>query len=182
MMAESGHQTLLLSRFDPRDDPWLLGLLPGGRNFILVPLRAEGGCVGTLVIEHRSRSGSRVERRLVSIIERFASHAALALRNASLLEEMERMASTDGLTQVANRRTFEADLRREVARSMRSEEPLSIVMLDIDDFKRLNDTYGHQVGDDVLRQVAATLVAGSREVDSISRYGGEEFAVILPGC
>jgi diguanylate cyclase (GGDEF)-like protein len=103
------------------------------------------------------------------------------LRNAALLEQMERMANTDGLTHIANRRTFEANLDKEMARSIRSGEPVSLVMLDIDYFKVLNDTWGHQKGDEVLREVAVALQAGSREFDTIARYGGEEFAVILPG-
>src|SRR5207244_2883022 len=82
-----------------------------------------------------------------------------------------------GLSLIANRRTFEDTLQREVARSIRSGEPVSVVMLDIDDFKRLNDTHGHQVGDEVLRQVASTLAATCREFDTPARYGGEEFAV-----
>ena len=118
----------------------------------------------------------------MTIIERFASQTALALRNAALLEEMEQMATTDGLTHIANRRAFQETFEREVARSIRSGEPISLLMIDIDNFKVLNDTYGHQVGDEVLRQVAAAIQAGSRDIDTAARYGGEEFAVILPGC
>ena len=182
MRAQTTHQTLLVSGFDPESDSWLDEVLHGVRNFMIVPLHAEGGCVGVLVVEHAGRNGSRAERRLVSIIERFASHAALALRNAALSERMEQMAHTDGLTHVANRRAFEATLEREISRSIRSGEPVSLVMVDIDNFKALNDTYGHQVGDDVLRQVAVALRTGTRDFDTTARYGGEEFAVILPGC
>jgi diguanylate cyclase (GGDEF)-like protein len=123
-----------------------------------------------------------VERRLVSIIDRFASHTALALRNAALLEQMEQMAHTDGLTHVANRRAFEVALEQEISRSIRSGQPVSLVMLDIDNFKVLNDTHGHQVGDDMLKQVASALQGSTRDFDTTARYGGEEFAVILPGC
>jgi two-component system, cell cycle response regulator len=181
LASQTERQTLLLRGLDPEADAWAGGLMGGAGNLILIPLFAEGGCVGVLVAEHSSRAGSRVERRLVSILERFASHAALALRNAALLEQMERMANTDGLTHIANRRTFEANLDKEMARSIRSGEPVSLVMLDIDYFKVLNDTWGHQKGDEVLREVAVALQAGSREFDTIARYGGEEFAVILPG-
>ena len=182
LACQDSRQTLLLTRLDPATDAWAEGILDGAGNLIVIPLFAEGGCVAVLVAEHSSRAGSRVERRLVSILERFASHAALALRNAGLLEQMERMANTDGLTHIANRRTFEANLEREMARAVRSGEPVSLVMLDLDHFKVLNDTWGHQMGDEVLRQVAVALQAGSREFDTIARYGGEEFAVILPGC
>lgn len=182
LKAQTSRETLLVSGFHPDVDPWLVGLLGSSGNFMLVPLYAEGGCVGVLVAEHKARVSSRVERRLVGIIERFASHTALALRNAALLEQMELMASTDGLTRIANRRTFEASLGKEIASSVRSNVPVSLIMLDIDNFKALNDTYGHQVGDEVLREVAIALQASNREVDTVARYGGEEFAVILPAC
>jgi two-component system cell cycle response regulator len=182
LRVQSTHQTLLLSGFDRESDPWLNAVMVDAGNFVVVPLHAEGGCVGVLVAEHSARNSSRVERRLVTIIERFASQTALALRNAALLEEMEQMATTDGLTHIANRRAFQETFEREVARSIRSGEPISLLMIDIDNFKVLNDTYGHQVGDEVLRQVAAAIQAGSRDIDTAARYGGEEFAVILPGC
>ena len=182
LRAQSAHRTLLLSSFDPESDAWLSQVMGDAPNCMVVPLYAEGGCLGALVAENATKNGSRVERRMVSIIERFAAHAALALRNAALLEQMERMAHTDGLTEVANRRAFEITLEREVARSIRTGVPLSLVMLDIDNFKALNDTHGHQVGDRVLREVAHALQVGSRDFDTIARYGGEEFVVILPGC
>lgn len=182
LRAQRSRQTMLLSEFHPETDAWLTSVLPKGRNFMVVPLNAEGGSVGVLLAEHTARGGSRVERRLVAIIERFASHTALALRNAALLEQMERMANTDGLTHIANHRTFQANLAKEMARSIRTGQPVGLVMLDIDNFKLLNDTHGHPVGDEVLRQVAQVLRASCREFDTIARYGGEEFAVIMPGC
>jgi diguanylate cyclase (GGDEF)-like protein len=92
------------------------------------------------------------------------------------------MAETDALTGVANRRTFEDVLAREFSRAERGGEPLTLVMLDVDHFKKLNDTHGHQVGDEVLKGVARALDHRSRDFDTVARYGGEEFAVILPGC
>jgi diguanylate cyclase (GGDEF)-like protein len=182
LRVQSTHETLLLSHFDPVSDPWMAEVLGSAGNFIVIPLYAEGGCVGVLVVEHAARNGSRVERRLVAIIDRLASHTALALRNAALSEQMDQMANTDGLTNAANRRAFQTTLEREVSRSLRSGDPVSLIMLDIDNFKALNDTHGHQVGDDVLRQVAGVLHANCRDFDTTARYGGEEFAVILPGC
>jgi diguanylate cyclase (GGDEF)-like protein len=173
--------TLLVSTVDPHADPWLAALLPAAHNLVALPLSAEGRCVGVLVAEHGLRSGSRVERRVVSTAERFTSHAALALRNAWLLEQVRRAAATDGLTAVGNRRTFETTLDQELERAMRGGVEVSLVMIDIDHFKALNDNHGHQVGDDVLRQVGAILSRECRQIDTIARYGGEEFAVILPG-
>jgi diguanylate cyclase (GGDEF)-like protein len=128
------------------------------------------------------RHGSRIERRVVTMVERFCGHAALALRNAWLVEQLQKVASTDALTDVANRRTFEETLRREVGRSTRTREPVTLLMIDIDHFKVLNDTFGHPEGDRVLRSVAGALASECREFDVVARYGGEEFAVVAPAC
>jgi two-component system, cell cycle response regulator len=178
--AMAARRRLLVSAVDATDDPWLAELMPGARRLAVVPLSAEGHAIGVLVAEHSLRSGSRIEHRVVSMVERFASHGALALRNAWLLEQVRAMAATDGLTGIANRLTFNTTLERELARAARAGEDVSLVLMDIDHFKKLNDTYGHQTGDDVLRRVAATLKHAARVYDTPARYGGEEFGVILP--
>ncbi len=180
--AHRTHSTLLVRSLDAESDPWLSSLLPEAENLVVVPLSAEGRPLGALVLEQSDLSGGRIQRRVVSGLERSASYAALALRNAWLLEQVQRLAATDGLTKIANRRTFEATLEREVARATRSAEHVSLVMVDIDHFKSLNDTHGHQAGDEVLRNVAAALAIECRDFDTPARYGGEEFAVVLPGC
>jgi len=180
--AWAARDTQLVSELDPEADPWLANALPGAKNLILTPLSAESRAVGVLVIEHSLRKGSRVERRVVSMVERFASHASLALRNAWLLEQVQKMATTDGLTGIANRRSFDIGLERELSRATRNNTPLTVVLLDLDHFKQLNDNHGHQVGDDVLRLVGGALAEHCRDFDMAARYGGEEFAVILPGC
>jgi two-component system, cell cycle response regulator len=174
--------TLLPAEISPDDDPFLAALFGPARNLVVTPLHAEGGGIGVLVFEHGSRRGSRIERRLLTIVERFASHTALALRNAMLLESLQRAASTDPLTGIANRRSFEEALDRELTRSCRTGEPLTLVMLDLDHFKQVNDNHGHQKGDEVLRRVAASLLENCRDMDVAARYGGEEFAVILTDC
>jgi two-component system, cell cycle response regulator len=171
---------LLVSGIDASKDPWLAALLPKPGRLVVIPLSAENHAIGVLVAEHSLRSGSRIEHRVVSMVERFASHGALALRNAWLLEQVRAMASTDGLTGIANRHTFDETLAREISRASRAGEDLSLVLMDIDHFKKLNDTYGHQTGDDVLRRVAATLKVTARIYDTPARYGGEEFGVVLP--
>ena len=174
-------RTRLVSALDGVADPWLDALLPGARHLVIVPLTAEGQSFGAWVGEHPGRLGSRIERRVVGMTERFVSYGSLALRNAWLHEQVRRAAATDGLTGVSNRASFDETLRKELARGMRRQEDVSLLLLDIDHFKRLNDTYGHQTGDDVLRRVAAQLADGCRDFDTAARYGGEEFALILPG-
>jgi diguanylate cyclase (GGDEF)-like protein len=112
--------------------------------------------------------------------------AALALI-VPLLRDLQRLhertaeeAVTDGLTGLSNHRRFQQVIRKEVERAKRFDRPLSMLMIDLDDFKQVNDTYGHLQGDHVLRQVATMLTSESREVDEPARYGGEEFALVLP--
>ena len=180
--AHEQGSTLLVRGLDAADDPWLSHLLPEAGDLVVVPLVAEGKPLGALVLEQPGTAGGRIPRRAVAALERLSSYAALALRNAWLMEQVQRLAATDGLTKIANRRTFEATLEREVARATRSAEHVSLVMVDIDHFKVLNDTHGHQAGDEVLRNVAAALSCECRDFDTPARYGGEEFAVVLPGC
>jgi diguanylate cyclase (GGDEF)-like protein len=116
------------------------------------------------------------------MVEQFAAHGALALRNAWLLEQLERLATTDGLTGTANRRAFDAILERELERAARGRESLALIMVDLDHFKKLNDLHGHQVGDEVLRTVGDTLLSSCRQFDTVARYGGEEFVLVMPNC
>ena len=108
-------------------------------------------------------------------------HAVIALANAQRHRTVEQQALVDGLTGLANRRLCTAALEKELARAARFSEPLSLVLADIDDFKRINDRWGHPTGDDVLKAFAETLQASVREIDLAGRWGGEEFALLLPG-
>jgi diguanylate cyclase (GGDEF)-like protein len=119
-----------------------------------------------------------VERELMIA---FASTAAIALHNARLYRRIEEQAIEDGLTGLYNHRYFVERLGAEIARSKRYGDPLALLMIDVDDFKRFNDHYGHLTGDDALRAVGAVLQGEMRRgVDVACRYGGDEFAVILP--
>ncbi len=99
-----------------------------------------------------------------------------------LIDTLVDLSSRDALTGLANRRSFELSLAREVDRVARSGEPALLLMIDIDHFKRVNDTYGHAAGDQVLRAVAAALVDSVRPMDLVARIGGEEFGIVLPNC
>lgn len=160
-------------------DPRLALLLPMARNLVIVPMFAEANPIGALVVEHGE---GRIQRRLVSLLGQFASHAALALRNAWLAEQVQKLADTDSLTGLANRRTFSRALEREVSRAARRGEPVSLAMIDLDHFKKINDEHGHLLGDEVLRRAGAALMRECRDFDVAARYGGEELAVILPSC
>jgi diguanylate cyclase (GGDEF)-like protein len=114
----------------------------------------------------------------VGVLARSFGEMVASLRRAH--EVLEQLAITDGLTKIHNHRFFQDQLTREIRRAERSGEPLSLVLLDIDDFKALNDRYGHAVGDAVLERLAALLVQETRANDLVARYGGEEFAVLAP--
>jgi two-component system, cell cycle response regulator len=181
--VEAAHRqggAVLVRPLSEEDDPWLAALLPAAAGVVVVPMGADSRTTGALVVEASGRPAQ--SRRMLGGLERSAAYGSLALRNASLMEAVQRLAATDGLTKIANRRAFENTLERELARATRKAEHVSLVMVDIDHFKVLNDTLGHQAGDEVLRNAAAALACACREFDTAARYGGEEFAVILPGC
>jgi diguanylate cyclase (GGDEF)-like protein len=145
---------------------------------IVVPLRVLGRVTGVLTLD---RLGGRVfaEGDLEPVIL-FANLAAIAIQNARSYEEMETQAISDGLTGIHNFRHFHESLKAAVSRAGRYGEHFCLLMMDLDHFKAVNDTIGHQKGDEVLRAVAGVLRTCSRESDYLARYGGEEFAMILP--
>jgi diguanylate cyclase (GGDEF)-like protein len=173
---------VLAKGLDPETNPTLDKLLPRARRVLVLPLVAESQPLGAVAIEHKEGRGWLIERRVVTVATQLVAYAALALRNRWLLKEMQRMADTDSLTGVSNRRMFDRALARELARARREHGSVSLLLLDIDHFKCFNDSHGHQAGDEALRGVAAALLGETRQVDLVARYGGEEFAAILPGC
>jgi two-component system cell cycle response regulator len=117
---------------------------------------------------------------LVARVRRSLSLQARLEALATQVGELQRLSSTDGLTGVHNHRHFQERLRDEFRRAQRYDDALSLILLDLDHFKDVNDRYGHAAGDGVLREVAGALQRGVRETDLVARYGGEEFAVLLP--
>jgi len=169
-----------------RDDPGLPAAEAaemdrwGEKSNLDGPLEFGGQVIGVLGIVESSycRRFTETEKELFS---QLAVLAAIAIHNADLFTVLEHLAITDGLTDVYNHRYFYERLAQEVARAVRYELPLSLLMLDIDDFKLFNDQFGHRAGDDALRDLASLLNAQTRQnVDLVARYGGEEFAIILP--
>ena len=151
------------------------------RSAALLPLVRHGVLVGAL------HFGSLTAQRFSSdkstdFIEHLASIVASCLENGLNHERLHRLSMIDMLTRVENRRSFEQSMATEIARAARHGEPLTVMLADLDFFKRINDQHGHQMGDHVLSSVAQEVASMLRKTDHVCRYGGEEFALILPNC
>ncbi len=149
------------------------------RSVIVVPLFYEGGLLGVFGIVSDQREF--LDSRQIGLVELMCNQAATSIANARMHEEIAHLATRDGLTGLFNHRIFQERLTAELKRSERYATQLSLLLVDIDYFKKVNDVYGHPAGDLVLKSVAKILKYEVRDVDIAARYGGEEFAVILPG-
>jgi diguanylate cyclase (GGDEF)-like protein len=135
--------------------------------------------VGTFTVAAvRSGAFPSDRREMLGVI---ANQVAISMQNARMYELVEEQATTDGLTGLVNHRTFQERFSTMLGRAERHDLAVSILLTDIDHFKKVNDTYGHPTGDEVLRRVAAILKASARKIDIVARYGGEEFAIVLEG-
>lgn len=146
----------------------------GMRSWLGVPLFMYGGCEGVLVVESTHAAAFRQDHQ--RLLESLSLQVAAALQNAHLYE----LAMVDGLTGLFMRRYFDARIEEEIERSKRYHTPFSVLMIDVDDFKKLNDEHGHLIGDRVLRSIATCIKQQMRGVDTAARYGGEELSIILP--
>ena len=153
-------------------------LYNGAGSELLLPMVSGGRTIGMLVLASRSEDAFPEEdiQTLVSV----ADICATAIQNAHNFQQVEAMAYVDGLTGVYNRRHFERKIAEEIDRAARYNGTLSVMMVDLDHFKRVNDEFGHLLGDEVLRSVSQLFLGALRNSDICCRYGGEEFAIILP--
>lgn len=175
-----GDYTPLLGPFDSGQYGYLFAKQGGTLGSVaLLPLARQGKLIGSLDL------GSRDSERFTAgaatdFLERLGAIVAVCLENTVNHERLKRVGLTDPLTRVNNRRFFEQRLSEEVATARRHAQSLACMFLDIDHFKRINDTLGHQAGDTVLREVAMLISSQLRHSDTVCRYGGEEFVVLLP--
>ncbi len=152
---------------------------PAATSALAVPLVAAGRLYGVLAL-YRTRPDAEFGESDVTDAAEIARQAGAAIDASFLHEEARRLSLTDGLTGLWNRRQFELRVTQELERATRFGEEFSIVMVDLDDFKRVNDTFGHGTGDAVLIETANRLMSHTREVDLVARLGGEEFVMVLP--
>ncbi len=151
------------------------------RSFLLVPVKVEGERYArAIVAADRKYKKEDVNSDDLVFLEILADIASTTLARLQLERRLEVLATTDGLTGLFNRRTWMEMAEQEFMRAQRYKYSFSIIMLDIDDFKKVNDNWGHQAGDRVLKTIGAILRKNSRKVDLLGRYGGEEFVVLLP--
>jgi diguanylate cyclase (GGDEF)-like protein len=148
-----------------------------GQACLAIPLLARGVAIGVLVLE-----GSGYDQERARIAVSFTQPAVIAVDNARLFDQVQRLATVDELTQACTRRHFMELATLQIESARRFKQPLAAMMIDVDRFKQVNDTYGHAIGDQVLRAVADRVKKSLRVIDVFGRTGGEEFAIVLPGA
>lgn len=163
---------------DVADTPNYVAGFTETRSELVLPLISFGQAIGVLTLESAKPEGFQVSD--ISPLESVADICAAAIQNTNYLEQVRQLAYRDGLTGVFNRRLFESRILEEIERARRYNSTLSVLMVDIDGFKPLNDEFGHLLGDEVLKQVSAIFLQQTRKVDVVCRYGGDEFAILVP--
>jgi diguanylate cyclase (GGDEF)-like protein len=153
--------------------------LPGARSAVAVPLLDGGDVRGALTVGFGTAHD--LDEGALRALEALADLAVVACRNHEAYERLQTAASTDPLTGLLNHGAMQSRLREEIARARRDRQPLACVIIDLDDFKGVNDRHGHLAGDELLRAVAGALTDTLRPYDQVARYGGDEFVLVLPG-
>lgn len=153
-------------------------VVPGQGAYICLPLTSQGGAIG--VVHFQVIDPGTLSEAVMLMANMFAEQVGLSVANLRLREALRDQSIRDPLTGLFNRRYLEETLEREIRRAVRSENLLGVLMLDLDHFKKFNDTYGHDAGDTVLRETAVFLTKSVRAEDIVCRFGGEEFVIILP--
>ncbi len=148
------------------------------QSLLIVPLKTSAGTLG--VLSAQSYTPDMYTSEDLETLELLAANVSIAIENAQLFDKVQSMAITDPLTGLSNRRKFYENASLEFDKSRRYDRPLSVIMMDIDHFKKVNDSYGHAVGDQVLQGLAQLVKSNLRQVDFLARYGGEEFVIMMP--
>jgi diguanylate cyclase (GGDEF)-like protein len=162
---------------DVKMAPDYIGFYAETRSRMCIPLVSFGQTLGVLVLDSTEKGAFRAGD--TQPLESVADICATAIQNAHYVERVQQLAYLDGLTGIFNRRFFELRIAEEIERSRRFGSGMALIMIDIDQFKRLNDEFGHLLGDEVLRQVSSIFHQQLRKIDVVCRYGGEEFAILL---
>ncbi len=150
--------------------------------YTCIPIVGRGQILGMLHLRGEVLRNRKTSAEIDDSVERLTDQLSLSLTNIELRERLENMALRDGLTGLYNRRFLDEMLERDLTKLKREHKTAGLLLLDVDHFKRFNDTHGHQAGDEALRRVAAALAGSVRASDVVCRYGGEEFLVFLPDC
>src|SRR5436305_4621972 len=156
----------------------LLGIIPDSRSILCLPIRYGDTLLGILNVESQ-RENAFLEDEVL-ILKTLADILATALHNVFVFQKLEHQSSTDPLTGIKTRRCFNEALQSEYKRAMRSGRPFSLVIIDLDKFKEVNDSMGHLEGDLVLARIGRLLDSKVRQSNVVARYGGDEFVILMP--